>query len=121
MIEGGCSFAENGNRSRKAHIRQAQPNSSEVDFFNFRPTKMLRYEATDITFTDEDMNGMEHHHDDPLVVTTMVDNHNVHRILIDTGAASNLMYYSALKAMGFTVEHLTLSSVTLVGFSGGEN
>ena len=28
------------------------------------------------------------------------------------------MYYSALKAMGLSLEHLTPSSVTLVGFSG---
>lgn len=64
------------------------------------------------------MNGLEFPHDDPLVVTTFIGNHNVHQILIDTRATSNLMYYSALKAMGFTSEHLTLSPVTLVGFSG---
>ena len=79
---------------------------------------MSRYEATEITFTDKDMNGVEYPHDDPLVVTTMVGNHNVYRILIDTGATSNLMYYSALKAMGVSLEHLIPSSVTLVGFSG---
>ena len=79
---------------------------------------MLKYEATEITFTDEDMNKVEHPHDDPFVVTTIVGNHNVHQILIDTGAASNLMYYSALKAMGLTIEHVTPSSITLVGFSG---
>ena len=118
MIEGGSSFSGDSNRSRKAHIRRAQLPSTEVDVFSFRPAKMPKYEVTEITFTDEDMEGVEHPHDDPLVVTAMVGNHNVHRILIDTGATSNLMYYSALKAMGLTIEHLIPSSVTLVGFSG---
>ena len=79
---------------------------------------MLKYETTEITFTDEGMNGVEHPHDAPLVVTTMVGNHNVHRILIDTRATSNLMYYNALKAMGLTIEHLMPSSVMFDGFSG---
>ena len=78
MIEGGSSFFGNSNRSRKAHIIQAQPNGSEVDLFSFRPTKMLRYGAIEITFTDEDMNGVEYPYDDPLVVTSMVGNYNVH-------------------------------------------
>ena len=78
MIEGGSSFSENSNRSRKSHIRQAQLPSSDVDFFIFRPAKMSRYEVIEIIFTDEDMNGVEYPHDDPLVVTVMVGNHNVH-------------------------------------------
>ena len=35
-----------------------------------------------------------------------------------TGAMSNLMYYSAFRAMGLTAGHLTPSSVTLVNFAG---
>ena len=50
MIEGGSSFSGNSNRSKKAHIRQAQLPNSEVDFFSFRPAKMLKYEAAEITF-----------------------------------------------------------------------
>ena len=57
MIEGGFSFSGNNNRSRKAHIRQAQLPSTEVDMFSFRPTKMPKCDATEITFTDEDMEG----------------------------------------------------------------
>lgn len=77
---------------------------------------MIKYKVTKITFTCEDMNGVEYAHDDHLVVTVMVGNYNDHRILIDTRATSNLMYYITLKAMGFPTEHLTPSSITLVGF-----
>lgn len=52
----------------------------------------MRFSLTNITFTDEDLNGMEFPHDDPLVITTLIGNHNVHRILVDTGATFNLMY-----------------------------
>ena len=46
MIERGSSFSGNSNRSRKAHIRQAQLPSTEVDMFSFRAIKMLKSEAT---------------------------------------------------------------------------
>lgn len=81
MIKGVSSFSGNNKKSRKSHIRQAQSPSSEVEFFNIRPTKMVKYEAKKITFIDEDMNEVEYSYDDPLVVIAMVDNHNVHWIL----------------------------------------
>lgn len=60
---------------------------------------------------------MEILHEDPLIVTALVGNHNIHQILVDTSTSFNMMYYSTLKAMGLTQNHLVASNTTLVGFS----
>lgn len=48
----------------------------------------------------------------------LIGNHNIHRILVDTGATFNLMYYSTLMATGLAQDHLVTSNTTLVSFSG---
>ena len=88
-----------------------------MDIFHFRPSKLSKSNLTDLTFTNEDLNGLKFPHDNPLVITALNSNHNIHISLVDTGATSNLMYYSAFKAMDLTENHLTPSSATLVGFS----
>ena len=89
-----------------------------MDIFHFRPSKLQRLGLTNLTFTDEDLNGLEFSYDDPLVITALIGNHNVHKILVDTGATFNLMYYSVFKATGLTKGHLTSLPATLVGLSG---
>lgn len=89
-----------------------------MDIFHFRPSKLPKSGLTDLTFTKEDLSSLEFPHDDPLVITTLISNHNVHMILVNTGAISNLMYYNTFKAMGLTRDHMTLSSAILVSFLG---
>ena len=81
---------------------------------------MQRSEPTYRTFTDEDLNGIKFPYDDPLVITALIVNHNIYRVLVDIGATSNLMYFTAFKVMGFTTEHLIPSSTTLLGFQSKE-
>ena len=118
VIEGGSTLSGQNNRSRKVHAKKVQTNNTEVDVFHFRPSRVPRSGLTDLIFTDEYLEVLEFPHDDPLVIMALIGNHNVHRILVDMGATSNLMYYSAFKAMGLTKDHTTTSSSTLMGFSG---
>ena len=64
MIKGGSTLSGQSNRFRKAHARKVQTNSTEVDVFRFRPSKIPRFGATNLVFTDEDLNGLEFPHDD---------------------------------------------------------
>ena len=70
--------------------------------FHVRLVKQMKAKESGLTFTSKDLEGVETPHDDPLVITTLIGNHNIHRILVDFGATSNLIYYSTLKAMGLT-------------------
>lgn len=77
----------------------------------------MKAEESGFTFTSKDLEGVETPHDNLLVVTTLVGNHNIHRILVDISATLNLMYYNTLKAMGLTQNHLVSSNTTLIDFS----
>ena len=90
MIKWGSTISGQSNRSRKAHARRVQTSNSEVNIFHFISSKLQRSGLTDLTFTDEDLNGLEFPHDDPLVITSLISNHNVHRILVNIRATSNI-------------------------------
>ena len=45
---------------------------------------------TSITFSDSDLEGCQHPHDDPLVIRAVVANKTVHRVLIDNESSANI-------------------------------
>lgn len=58
-----------------------------------RPSKQTRtMKATSITFGDEDFKGVLYHHDDALVVTLLIANYTTHRILIDNGSSTSVLF-----------------------------
>lgn len=73
-----------------------------MDILHIRPTKMQRSKKIYLTFTNDDLGEVEFPHNDPLVITTLIANHNVHRILMDIGATSYIMCACALKSLGFS-------------------
>ena len=48
----------------------------------------------DITFTEEDTCTVHHPHGDALVVTAVVENINVHRLLVDNESSVNILAYN---------------------------
>ena len=72
---------------------------------------------TSITFSDSDLEGCQHPHDDPLVVRAVVANKTVHRILIDNGSSANIIFASAFNKMGIGREKLEPVNTHLRGFS----
>ena len=73
---------------------------------------------TSITFSDSDMEGCQHPHDDPLVVRAVVANKTVHRVLIDNGSSADIIFASAFDKMGIGREKLEPVNTHLRGFSG---
>jgi hypothetical protein len=53
-----------------------------------------------LTFSEEDAQGVVMSHDDALVVTLMVANHGIHRILVDNGGSIDILYWPAFQQMG---------------------
>ena len=55
-----------------------QGNTSEVKMFHVKPAKQMKVEELGLTLTSKDLEGIETPHDNPLVITTLVGNHNIH-------------------------------------------
>ena len=56
--------------------------------------------------------------DDPQVVTLMIANYAVERVLIETGSSSDIMFASAFDQLGITRDRLQPATTPLVGFNG---
>ena len=61
---------------------------------------------TSITFSDSDLVGCQHPHDEPLVVQAVVANKTVHRVLIDNGSSADIIFASAFDKIGIGREKL---------------
>ena len=78
--------------------------------------KLPRLDTT-ITFSDSDLEGCQHPHDDPLVIRAIVANKIVHRVLVDNGSSVDIIYASAFDKMGIIREKLEPINAHLQGFS----
>ena len=113
MISGG--FIEGGESSstRKAHFRSIR--SGEV--MEVQAVSKLPRLDTAITFSDSDLEGCRHPHDDPLVIKAVVANKTIHRVLVDNGSLDDIIFASAFDKMGIEREKLDPVSTHLRGFS----
>ena len=71
-----------------------------------------------IAFSDSDLKGCQHPHDDPLVIMAVVANKTIHRVLVDNGSSADIIFASAFDKIGIKREKLELVSTHLRGFSG---
>ena len=72
---------------------------------------------TSITFSDSDLEGCQHPHDDPLVIRAVVANKTIHRVLVDNGSLDDIIFASAFDKMGIGRETLEPVNTHLQGFS----
>ena len=80
VISGGFADDRESSSAKKAHQRSIRSGETlEVQSVS----KFPRLDTT-ITFSDSDMEGCQHPHDDPLVIRVVVANKTVHRVLIDS-------------------------------------
>ena len=114
MIYGGFSGGGESSSARKAHIRSFRSGETlEVQAMS----KLPRLDTT-ITFSNADLEGCQHPHDDPLVIRVVVANKTVHKVLIDNRISADIIFASAFDKMGIGREKLELVNVYLRGFSG---
>ena len=73
---------------------------------------------TFITFSDSDLEGCHHPHDDPLVIRAVVANKTVHRVLVDNESSADIIFTSTFDKMDIGREKLEPISTHLRGFSG---
>ena len=102
VISRGFAGGGESNSPRKAHLRSIKSGEAlEVQ----KVSKLPRLDTT-ITFSDLDMEGCQHPHDDPLVTKTIVANKTIHRVLVDNGSSTDIIFASAFNKMGIGREKL---------------
>ena len=114
VISGGFAGGKESNSARKAHLRSIR--SGEV--MEIQAVSKLPRLNTAITFSDSDLEGCQHPHDDPLVIRAVVANKMIHRVLVDDGSSANIIFASTFDRIGIGREKLEPVSTHLRGFSG---
>ena len=114
MISGGFAGGGESSSARKAHLHSIR--SAEIG--EIQAVSKLPRLDTSITFSDSDLEGCQHPHDDPLVVRAVVANKIVHRVLVDNGSSADIIFTSAFNKMSIGRERLEPVNTHLRGFSG---
>ena len=113
MISGGFVGDRESSSARKAHLHSIR--LGEV--MEVQAVSKLPRLDTAITFSDSDLEGWQHPHDDPLVIRAVVANKTIHRVLVDNGSSADIIFASAFDKMGIRREKLEPISTHLRGFS----
>ena len=114
VISGGFVGGGESSSTRKAHMR----NIKSEETLKIQAVSKLPRRDTTITFSDSDMEGCQHPHDDPLVIRAVVANKIVHRVLVDNGSSTDIIFASAFDKMGIGREKVEPVNAHLWGFSG---
>ena len=113
MISRGFAGGGKSSFAKKAHLRSIR--SGEV--MEVQAVSKLPRLDTVITFSDSDLEGCQHPHDDPLVIRAVVAKKIIHRVLVDNGSSADIIFASAFDKMGIGREKLEPANTHLRGFS----
>ena len=113
MIVGGIATIGSSKKARKTYLRMVQ----NVQLTGSVP-KIARREGPIIGFSEEDTQRLHHLHDDALVVSIQVGDYNMHRVLVDNGSSTDILYYPVFQQMGIDRGQLILTNASLIGFGG---
>ncbi|GAV86600.1 hypothetical protein CFOL_v3_30029, partial [Cephalotus follicularis] len=71
-----------------------------------------------ISFSEADYEGVRLPHDDPVVVTLLVELFTMKRILIDNGSSADILYKHAFDQLRIPADQLKPVKTPLIGFAG---
>jgi hypothetical protein len=71
-----------------------------------------------IGFSNIDYTGVLLPYTNALVVTLTMANHNVHRILVDNGSSTDILYWFAFKKLNLRQERIAQANCSLMGITG---
>ncbi|GAV75731.1 hypothetical protein CFOL_v3_19208, partial [Cephalotus follicularis] len=113
-ISGGVASGGDHKNARKAYGRQS------LAVQQVHHNKRLRTGGDEevISFSEVDYEGVRLPHDDPVVVTLMVELFTTKRILIDSGSSTDILYKHAFDQLKISVDQLKPVKTPLVGFVG---
>ncbi|XP_059623069.1 uncharacterized protein LOC132266234 [Cornus florida] len=119
VISGGLAGGGELSLAQKSHVRRARSSIGVNKVGISKPqTKFPKREGEVIIFSEEDAKGVQQPHDDPLVVTVVVANYTIHRVLIDNGSSADLLFIDAFYKLCIGRGGLRPTKSPLIGFSG---
>ena len=68
--------------------------------------------------SDGELEGLHLPYNDAIVVTTRIDNHNVHRIFVDNGGSVNVLFVESFDQLDTKTNQLKHVSTLLYRFAG---
>jgi len=77
-----------------------------------------RKEKQDIVFNDNDLEGRQYPHIDPMVISAWFGPAKLFRILVDTGSSVNILFKHAFNKMRLSMKDVTPCKKLLHGFIG---
>ena len=80
--------------------------------------KHCRTRNDDIVFSDQDVKGIRHPHDDPLAIMLAIEGFNTQRVLVDNGSLADVMHMTAFQQMKLDPKRLKPFGSPLVSFNG---
>ena len=114
VISRGFAGGGESSLARKAHLHSIR--SAKIG--KIQAMSKLPQLDTSITFSDSDLEGCQHPHDDPLVVRAIVANKTIHWVLVDNESSADIIFVSAFDKMGIGRERMEPVNTHLWGFSG---
>ncbi|KAL5544691.1 hypothetical protein UlMin_008475 [Ulmus minor] len=113
VITGGSEVSGITYSAARRHARAAVNPEN-----NMSPTPQTGASNLVLSFIDNEDSTLINPHHDALVISLLIANCRIKRILIDNGSSTNVIFLSALKEMNIDEAHIHRRSTVLVGFSG---
>ena len=111
MILGGLVARGSSKSLKKVYAREVNNIHSR-----FPPSKMSRYSELDIVFSKKNAHGIKRPHNDALVIMLMMEEFNIHQVLVDNGSSADIIYLLAFQQMKLSKERLRPFTSLLVSF-----
>ncbi|XP_074346864.1 uncharacterized protein LOC141685671 [Apium graveolens] len=109
MISRGPTTTSTTRNSRKAYEREVMSIVGE-------PSKCSNSEMMH-KFGDPDLEGLNFPQDDPLVITPVIGNSPIMRVLVDNGAFMDILFHDTFIRMGYNHSQLTPSDAPIYEFN----
>ena len=111
-IAGGFSHRGLSNQARKCHLHAIK--DLDLNFVNFKPPKSL----PPITFTNRDFKAINPiNHDNPVVLSIIISNFMVAKVLIDQGSSTDILYWKAFRRLEISPAMIQPHYGLLIGFA----
>ncbi|GAV62895.1 hypothetical protein CFOL_v3_06417, partial [Cephalotus follicularis] len=108
----------NAPQERRERSEEAPQQSLAVQ--QYQHSKRLKTGGDEevISFSEADYEGVRLPHDDPVVITLLVELFTMKRILIDSGSSTDILYKHAFDQLRIPTDQLKPVKTPLVGFAG---
>ncbi|XP_074331197.1 uncharacterized protein LOC141668261 [Apium graveolens] len=73
-----------------------------------------------LEFSDTDLEGLKFPHNNPLVITPIIGNYHVNRVMVDNGASVDILFHDKFLKIGYNDSQITPWNAPIYLFNGVE-